>query len=338
LKAVLFVGGDEKIMSYVDKGSIALADRAEQIAKEKRISFCDALPMARREFATVEQNTGSPLRDQQQSSFPDAAKVRAAVVQGLMDVPIWSNKNGGGLNLYSIAQATDAAGKHLAALGLGPQIISTLNMELTDWLNNNGNDGLPSSVISKAGDHMQQVYADALKNKIATQAWSEKKGLVMVQSGVQVNLCDGLSVNGGNAVFDLESAHLAERATEISKQLHISFGEALTMARHGFADDVIDAADMAQKLTGTLKNVFNTIFGGKPQKVVGEIDLLKVKEEVSKTLRGLNIGGPLGKVTEAITTSLNSATGVMSSGDVDSVVAKAVSAAQKAYAQALSQS
>src|SRR6185437_7961635 len=124
---------------------IELAQRAQQIAKQKAISFGDALYEARREmeFAdTVQRNTGSPLRDQAASTTPQPSAVREAVNAGLMAVaPAW--KPGGDIGAWLATSAQrdiQAGGRSVAArlqgLGLGPQITASLVAELEKFLNN----------------------------------------------------------------------------------------------------------------------------------------------------------------------------------------------------------
>jgi hypothetical protein len=302
-----------------------LSELAHKIAQRDCISFGDALFKARREieFAdTVQQNTGSPLRDQTQSTTPNPSAVREAVVAGLSAAPIW---NQGNLNLNGIVRATGEASTRLAALGLGPQIISSLTAELSAWLNNNNvNGSFPSDVISKAGDHMQQIYADALANKTATQVWSE-------QGTIQ-------TLNGGYVPVDMESANLAERATQIAQRRGISFGEALRMARRDdveFADDVIDSQKLTDALAQSLKSAFGTIFSGAQQKIIGASDALNIAEQADKALRALGMGGATSAVTKAVEAALNGIRGVTQVGAVDGIIEKVTAAAQKAYAQAI---
>jgi hypothetical protein len=112
-----------------------LADRAMQIARAQRIDFGEALSQARREMADiVQQNTGSPLRDQKQSTTPDPAKVREAVDGGLRAVG-WKKTTEGNVDAYSIFLGVFEVGSRLSELGLGPNIVSSLKMELSNFLN-----------------------------------------------------------------------------------------------------------------------------------------------------------------------------------------------------------
>jgi len=329
---------------------IELAQRAQQIAKQKAISFGDALYEARREmeFAdTVQRNTGSPLRDQAASTTPQPSAVREAVNAGLMAVaPAW--KPGGDIGAWLATSAQrdiQAGGRSVAArlqgLGLGPQITASLVAELEKFLNNlaagevsAANPLRLSDMIAGAALHIQQVYADALANKTDTQVWSER-GFTEVQFTEAQYLSDS-----GYTAVDMNSIKLRDAAMQISRKRGISFGEALTMARHQveFADDVIDPEKLSSAITSTLNEFFGALFGGTQEKIISSSDLLQAKERIEKEIRALNVGAATNAVTNAVQTALQDVTGRMALSDVDGLISKAVSAGQKAYSQAISNS
>jgi hypothetical protein len=284
-----------------------LADRAMQIAKAQRIDFGEALYQARREMADiVQQNTGSPLRDQQDSSAPDPAKIKEAVMAGLTAVPIW---NLGKLTTYAISQGCEEVGNHLAALGLGPQIISALKTELSNWLNYNGNNSTPSAVTWAAGDHVQKVYTDALANKVATQVWAD--GIVRPVQGVA----------------------LAERAEKLSRQRNISFGEALNIARREItmgADASLTSDQIEHAIAGDVTNAVNSAFNGKPKIIFESMDALKIIEAVKAAITRLDIGslgvGPIKAAEATVNTFIGASVNAP-----DKIAAKVIAAIQKAY-------
>jgi hypothetical protein len=293
-----------------------LADRAAQIARAQRIDFGEALSQARREMADIVQhNTGSPLRDQNQSTTPDPAKIRDAVDGGLRAVG-WKTSSTGGVDAYSIFLGVFEVGFRLSELGLGPNIVSSLKMELSNFLNYAFQNGKPSDVIPQASDHMTAIYKQALANKVETQVWSD--GIVRPVQGVA----------------------LAERAEKLSRQRNISFGEALNLARSGveLADDVIDPQKLDDALTPLLKSVFMTIFGGAQQKIIDAMDVLKFQEQVQKVVSDLGVGAAASAVTKAVENSLDAVRGVVQLSAIDGIIGKAIAAAQRAYKQAISNS
>jgi hypothetical protein len=293
-----------------------LADRATQIARAQKIDFGEALSQARREMADIVQhNTGSPLRDQNQSTTPDPAKIRDAVDGGLRAVG-WKTSSTGGVDAYSIFLGVFEVGFRLSELGLGPNIVSSLKMELSNFLNYAFQNGKPSDVIPQASDHMTAIYKQALANKVETQVWSD--GIVRPVQGVA----------------------LAERAEKLSRQRNISFGEALNLARSGveLADDVIDPQKLDDALTPLLKSVFMTIFGGAQQKIIDAMDVLKFQEQVQKVVSDLGVGAAASAVTKAVENSLDAVRGVVQLSAIDGIIGKAIAAAQRAYKQAISNS
>jgi hypothetical protein len=314
---------------------------AEQIAAERKISYTEALPLARRQFAAgdvptvVTRNTGSPLRDQQQSTTPQPGEVRKAVDAGLRAKPwtpgggdpaIWWATSGA----QAIRDAMQQVGSRLRALGMGPQIISALTTEMQTFLNNaTQGTGIPpiSDIIAATCVHVQQTYARALANKVDSQVWAEERfderGLVPV-------------VNGGYVPVRRGSVQMAERAWQIEHERGIEFGEALRIARHEqFAADVADAQQLEEAVATALKTVLTTIFEGKQQKQLDGMDVLKAIEAVSKALTQMNISG-VPTLEMALRDSLDDSTsGVTNANEIDSIISKAVTAVQRAYAQVL---
>ena len=159
--------------------NIDLAEAAQRISRERNINFGDALFIARREMAdTVTPNSGSPLRDQKQSSRTAASEVRDAVIGGLNAVaPSWmAGPNTDAMAWWATTGEQDiragarAVTARLEGLGLRPQITSSLTTEMTAFLSTTiKNAGIKalrvSDVIQQAADHTSQVYADALATK-----------------------------------------------------------------------------------------------------------------------------------------------------------------------------
>ncbi|MFL6313890.1 MAG: hypothetical protein ACJ71W_17470 [Terriglobales bacterium] len=286
-----------------------LADRAMQIARAQRIDFGEALCQARREMADIAEI----VQQKQKSTTPDPSKVREAVDGGLRAVG-WKTGSTGGMDAYSIFLGVFEVGFRLSELGLGPNIVSSLKMELSNFLNYAFQNGRPSDVIPQASDHMTAIYKQALANKIETQVWSD--GIVRPVQGVA----------------------LAERAEKLSRQRNISFGEALNLARSGveLADDVIDPQRLDDALRPLLKSIFMTIFGGAQQKIIDAMDVLKFQEQVKKALSDLGVGAAASTVTKAVENSLDAVSGVVQLNAIDGIIGKAVAAAQQAYKQALS--
>ncbi len=322
--------------------NIGLRDFAEQIAKERNISYGEALFIARRHMAaeevpsTVTRNSGSPLRDQQQSTTPQPSAVRQAVISGLQavqwnppDVAIMEWVATGGAQ--AINQSVREVSSRLSALGMGPQIIAALTAEMKNYLTRtlvpDGTTLLLSNVIAQTGDHVQQTYAAALANKTDTQVWNEgerfdEHGRVLV-------------IKGGNIPIRRGSVELSERASQIARTRGVNFGEALRLARREMASDVVDSQQLGQAVITALKTALAAIFEGKQQKVMNSMDVLKAVEAVSKSLVSMNIGD-LRQINDALRSSLDeSIDGVISAGQVDSIISKAAAAVQKAYAQQL---
>jgi hypothetical protein len=291
-----------------------LADRAMQIARAQRIDFGEALSQARREMADiVQQNTGSPLRDQKQSTTPDPAKVREAVDGGLRAVG-WKKTTEGNVDAYSIFLGVFEVGSRLSELGLGPNIVSSLKMELSNFLNYAFQNGTPSSVIPQAADHMAAVYTQALANKVDTQVWS-----------------DGIA-------RPVQGAALAELADKLASQRNISFGEALSIARREItmgADASLTSDQIEQAIAGDVKNAVTSLFNGKPKIIFESGDELKVMEAVKAAITRLDIGSLGIGAIKAAEATLQAFIGA-SINAPDQIAAKIVAAIQKAYAAAAS--
>lgn len=328
-------------MDRIEVSGVEVAQRAQQIAKQKGISFGEALFQARREImfddVQVQRNTGSPLRDQTTSSTPSAPQVRQAVVAGLNNCKNYLSQ-AGVLGMFAVNYSADMVQVEFEKLGLGPQVVSALKAELTRYLSSRLNASLSGTVldstqvnaaISDVGDHMQQVYTAALANKVDTQVWSEQ------QFSEAQNLSDG-----GHCAVSMDSMLLRDAAVKIQKQRGISFGEALTLARRGvtFADDVVDPQALKDQLSAFLQSSFGSLFQGAQQKIIQSTDVLQIADEARDALRPLNLGAAGQAVIKAIGDTLNSCTGKMSLSDVGSVIGKVVAAAQKAYSNAVSQS
>lgn len=308
----------------IEVSGVELAQRAGEIARTKRISFGDALFEARREvrFAdTVRQDTGSPLRQQQQSTTPDPAKVREAVDGGLRATP-WKANAAGVIDTYSISLGVLEVGSRLAALGLGPQIVSSLKLELSNFLNytfNPGNSipGKPSDVIPQATDHMFTIYKQALANKVETQAWSED-GITRPVTGVE----------------------LRNRADQLSRQRNISFGDALRIARQEItmaADASLTSDQIEQAIAADVKNTLNGVLGDKSQIIFESMDGLKVMEAVKAAIKRLDIGSLGSDALKAAETTVNALYNAkLTPGMVDNFAGKIIAAIQKAYDSAVS--
>jgi hypothetical protein len=286
-----------------------LADRATQIARTQRIDFGEALTQARREMAdAVQPSIGSPLRDQKQSTTPDPAKIRDAVDGGLRAVG-WKTSSTGGVDAYSIFLGVFEVGFRLSELGLGPNIVSSLKMELSNFLNYAFQNGKPSDVIPQAADHMVVVYKQALANKVETQVWSD--GLVRPVQGVA----------------------LAERANKLTRQRNISFGEALRIARLETtmaADASLTSDQIEQAIKGDVTNVLTSLFNGKPKIIFESGDALKVMEAVKAAITRMDIGSLGIDPLKAAETTVNTLIGA-SVNAPGAIAAKIIAAIQKAY-------
>jgi hypothetical protein len=311
-----------------------IAERAQEIARANSISFGEALYQARREMADiVRTSNGSPLRDQESSATPPSSEVRTAVMAGLMAVaPTWK-KNGEWIatsGAQALHQACASVSDKLDALGIGDQLVSGMCSDLFTYLQNAvGRAGTLSDLVTQAADHVASAYEQALINKVPAQSLSERQMTVARQVA-----------QGTGSYVSLDSVDFRDRAMAISRSRGVSFGEALSLARHGveFADDVIEPQKLDNALTPSLKSSFVTIFGGAQQKIIGAMDVLKIKEQIQKTLSDLGMGSATSAVTKAVESTLNAVSGVVQLSAVDGIIRKVVSAAQQAYKQAISNS
>lgn len=321
---------------------VELADRARQIAAQKRVSFGDALFQARRELADtvqVRQNVGSPLRDQKQSTTPSPADVRAATVEGVKAVgSLWNPGANPGIWLATsgaqvLKSAMAAVSVNLRALGMGPQITETLTTDLLAFLNNLITGGVLSfpNIVANAGDRIQQAYEDALKNRVDTQVWSE---FSEEQFSEAVRLSDS-----GHTAVDVTSILLRDKALLISKQRGVSFGEALQIARRSLAEDVVQPDVMKQTVHTALRDKLSGMLQGK-KKVVSRFDLKQAQEAAMGAVKKLNTSG-YGEISDAVEGSLN---GLFSGdqdqtaidpADLESIAAKAGDSAAAAYSKHL---
>lgn len=299
-----------------------LADRAERISRTQRINFGEALCQARREMAdavaTVQQNVGSPLRDQQQSTSPAPVKVREAVDGGLR-VLDWKRNSVGNIDAYAITLGAFEVGSRLSDLGLGPQIVSSLKGELINFLNYAFNPatgpGKPSDVIPQAADHIAAVYKQALANKVQTQVWSD--GIPRYVQGVD----------------------LAHRAEKLAKQRNISFGEALSIARQEIAmasDASLTSDEIEHAISGDVQNAVNSAFNGKPKIIFESTDALKVMEAVKAAITRLDIGSLGTEPLKAAEATVNTLVGATMNAPGDVIAAKIIAAIQNAYGAAVS--
>jgi hypothetical protein len=299
-----------------------LADRATQIARAQRIDFGEALRQARCEMADIVQHEmtldrskkDALLSDQQKSTTPDPSKVREAVDGGLRAVG-WKTSSTGGVDAYSVFLGVFEVGFRLSELGLGPNIVSSLKMELSNFLNYAFQTGTPSSVIPQAADHTAAVYTHALANKIGTQTWSD--GIARPVQGVA----------------------LAERAEKLTKQRNISFGEALNIARREItmaADASLTSDQIEQAIAGDVKNAVISVFNGKPKIIFESGDALKIMEAVKAAITRLDIGSLGIDPIKAAEITVNTFIGASVTNTPDAISAKIVAAIQKAYNTAAS--
>lgn len=317
----------------IEVGGVELAERAQQIAKQKDISFGEALFQARREFLSdvqVQQNTGSPLRDQQQSTTPPSSDIRNATIEGLKTVGSqWDPARGGSWIATTGSQVLkDGINEvcvRLRALGMGPQIVDGLTSDLFTFLNNLVTSGVLSfpSIISQAGDHIQQRYEEALKNKVASQVWSEEQFAEAARIG-------------GYSYIDMDSMRLRDSALQIAKRKNISFGEALTLARSGaaFADDVVEPSVIKDTVHTAVRDHLGTALQGK-KKVVRGFDLKQTHEKVMSAVKKLNISGSQ-EIGDAVQASFNKLVpadgeGIIDPADLDAISSAAGESAAAAY-------
>lgn len=314
---------------------VELAEAAGKIAKQRNISFGEALFIAREQMADiVTKSPSSPLRDEEAAVILTPSQVREAVVAGLQSVaPLWRPTSDAWIataGASAIKDAASAVAAKLDAMGLGDQAISALTAELSTFLTGlvlkQPTSAKLSDLISQAADHAQQVYTQALANKLPTQVWTEA-----------VRMSDE-----SRMAVDVSSIVLRDNALRISKQRGISFGDALRIARTRtvtLADDVADASAIRQAVEGAMRGVLNKALSGKQQKVIGSEEVFQAGNAISDALKQLNIGN-VKDVTDAATSCLSdvlsdNGDGMMSAANMDSLVSQAGDRATAAYSQYL---
>jgi predicted transcriptional regulator len=305
---------------------VELSELAHKIARQRKISFGEALFAARREIAmgngidTVQQDTGSPLRTQPTSTTPDVAKVRSAVYSGLNETPWKVSEASDRVDAGSVFLGVLEVGSRLSGLGLGPQIISSLKAELSTFLNNAFNQSTaykPSDVIPQAADHMAAIYKQALANKLDTQVWAED-GVARPVAGMA----------------------LRDRAEELSRRRNISFGEALKLARNeiNFSSNAsMTSVQVGDAVRADVENAISSAFDGNEAIIFESQDALNVMEAVKAAIARLDIGSLGSEAVKAAETTLNAYVGgKLVYGQPGSIAGKVIAAMQKAYDAALS--
>jgi hypothetical protein len=322
---------------------VELAERAKQIASQKRITFGEALFQARREMAdtvtvpsTVRPTTASPLRQEEPAKTPAASEVRTAVISGLNTVaPTWRKGDATWIatsGAYAIRQGCAAVAENLDALGIGDQLISGISSDLQAFLNNavlqQGYNGLLSDLVTQAGDHVAAVYQQALANKVATQGLSES------QIAYAVRMSDE-----SHSAVSLDSVVLRDEALAVSKSRGVSFGEALRIVRRSFASEVVEPDAVKQAVHQALRGKLDGMLQGK-KTVVNRFDVKQAHAAAMAAVQKLNTSG-YGEVSDAVEGSLNNLfsgdqqEAAIDPADLESIAAKAGSSAAAAYSKHL---
>ncbi|MBZ5531818.1 MAG: hypothetical protein LAO20_10330 [Acidobacteriia bacterium] len=307
-----------------------LAATATRIAREKRISFGEALTLARRE----------PVSNM--SDATNAESIRQPCTDAMLRwIPILTAPGGPRQINTFINEAVAQVESALEKLGLGRQLVDGIEAVLSVFLNkslmgNTAGEGLSPadarSVVANAADACVQAYADGLRNKIATQDWN------------RVNPADTLKLSDDRRSYvDITSITLRDTAMAISKQRGFSFGEALTLARHGeicMATDVLEADHIKQIVESELRGFFAKVFAGKQEMILDAGEVFQAGEAVSSAMAKLNLGATMaGTLKAKLTDFLNNILDrgkdhrvSVSASDVASMATKAADLLAKAYA------
>ena len=141
------------------------------------------------------------------------------------------------------------------------------------------------------------------------------------------------------------SVYLRDAAEKIAQRNKISFGEALTIARHELAanmsDDVVDPDRVGQTVESALRAGFARIMGSGQETIIDGTDTFRIVEAVGEELNKLNLGqSTTGMLKDELDDSLDDLIGdkgraAVKSSDVDSTITRATALVVQAYKKEL---
>jgi hypothetical protein len=312
-------------MSIVDQSSVQLANAAHKIAKERDVSFSEALHIARCECVY---------------SMDDSSAVRQACVAGLQNYfdRIFAGRQEASISASDLFMAANAAGMEIGKLNPGQDLVNGLTACITFLLNSRF-AGIGQTAISVASvkdaikaisDRAAQLYTDALSNKVPQQLGDERR------------FNEALQLSEGRVLVSTQSVALRDVAEGIAKARNISFCEALPIARRqiNMASEVLESAQIKQTVESSLRGYFAKIVTGAQEKVISEMEVFGATEAVAEALSKLKLTSSVtdalkGEVRTVLESYLKKdGEGIVTSSDIESIVAKSANCAASLHAQA----